>query len=839
MSLKPVRGLFLVPVAVLSAFLLGCGSSSCDKNLPTGTAGACGASSSGSGSTSGSGTGSTSGSGSGSSVNAGPFTISGSVIGLTGTGLVLQDNGGDNLPITQSGPFTFKTAIIAGGNYNVTISTQPSNQPLPCSVTNGSGTAAANVTNVQITCGNTFTVSGTVSGLQGTGLVLQDNGSDNLTISGTGSVSFTFATPLAGGTSYNVTILTQPSNPGQTCTISNGSGSATGNVTTVQVNCPETGFTVGGSLVGLVNGAGDTVELMNNGGDNILVTGNNTNFIFPTLVTAGGAYDVNIFAQPTSQTQGCWIIDYEGVATFNISNVIIDCQHNDWKWIDAPNTADNFGTASLPPPTPPSKNTNSPGGRQFAATWTDSSGRRWIYGGWGLELSGKTPPDLPGLLDDLWLYDEGSNGWIPAGVPINVASVSGVTTDTPDFTRAQSTDVGSSPASSTASRIDPGNPGARWGSISWSDSTGNLWLFGGQGGGTGVLNDLWEFTPTVNGYDVTTPAPPASATHIGSYTYEGTWSNPSSGGAANYGTQGTASATNLPGARWGAAYGTNPQGTFVYVFGGQGLDGSSNLGLLNDLWKYNIGTGQWTWLGPTNSTVGQNNGVYGTQGTAAATNAPGGRQQAKLWVDSSGNVWLFGGLGLDSAGTRNPGALSGLATGTTTPDGALLNDLWEYNAGTSQWTWISGGELADQNGVYGTAQVAAASNVPGSRWGSVGFIDALNNIWLVSGWGYGSATAKSTGYLNDVWQYVQSTGQWIWWKGSSDVNQPGSFPTDIPPSWGVPYVKNTPGGRFGAASWKQDLSFYFWVFGGEGDDISGTSGRLSDLLTYLPFPQPQ
>jgi hypothetical protein len=247
-------------------------------------------------------------------------------------------------------------------------------------------------------------------------------------------------------------------------------------------------------------------------------------------------------------------------------------------------------------------------------------------------------------------------------------------------------------------------------------------------------------------------------------------------------------------------------------------------------------------MGPVGSTVGQNNGVYGTQGTPAGSNAPGGRQQAMLWVDGSGNVWLFGGLGLDSAGTRNPGAVSGLANGTATPDGALLNDLWKYNTGTGQWTWVSGGGatgLADLSGVYGTQQVPATGNVPGSRWGSIGFTDPLNNIWLISGWGYGSTTVKSTGYVNDVWQYIQSTGQWIWWKGSSDVNQAGSFPTDIPPSWGVPYVKNTPGGRFGAASWKQDASDYFWIFGGEGFDASGASGRLSDLLTYLPFPQPQ
>src|SRR5512140_2647698 len=62
-----------------------------------------------------------------------------------------------------------------------------------------------------------FTVSGTVSGLSGTGMVLQDNGGDNLAISANGT--FTFAQQIANGASYKVTVLTQPSGPVQTCTV--------------------------------------------------------------------------------------------------------------------------------------------------------------------------------------------------------------------------------------------------------------------------------------------------------------------------------------------------------------------------------------------------------------------------------------------------------------------------------------------------------------------------------------------------------------------------------------------------------------------------------------------
>jgi len=81
-----------------------------------------------------------------------------------------------------------------------------------------------------------FTIGGTVSGLAGSGLVLRNNGGDDLAISGNGG--FTFATPVPDGDMYNVTVASQPSGPAQNCTVSNGSGTVSGaNVTNVQVTC--------------------------------------------------------------------------------------------------------------------------------------------------------------------------------------------------------------------------------------------------------------------------------------------------------------------------------------------------------------------------------------------------------------------------------------------------------------------------------------------------------------------------------------------------------------------------------------------------------------------------
>ncbi len=163
------------------------------------------------------------------------YTVGVTVTGLSGT-VVLQDNGVDELSPTADGSFTFTTALANSATYAVTILTQPTGQT--CTLANASGTiASANVTNVTVTCVSTpdatYTVSATVSGLTGT-VVLQDNGVDNL--SPTANGSYTFATKLSNSAAYLVTILTQP--VGQTCTVSNGSGTiAAADVTNVTVSC--------------------------------------------------------------------------------------------------------------------------------------------------------------------------------------------------------------------------------------------------------------------------------------------------------------------------------------------------------------------------------------------------------------------------------------------------------------------------------------------------------------------------------------------------------------------------------------------------------------------------
>jgi alpha-tubulin suppressor-like RCC1 family protein len=155
---------------------------------------------------------------------------------LPGASVVLQNNGGDNLTVSANATLTsFPTPLAAGATYSVTVLTQPAQQT--CSVSNGSGTVTnANITNIVVSCSNeVYSIGVTVTGLaQGASVVLQDNGDDDLTVASNGT--FTFATPIANGVSYAVSVQKQPTN--QTCSVSNGNGS--GIVAGASVNVPVT-----------------------------------------------------------------------------------------------------------------------------------------------------------------------------------------------------------------------------------------------------------------------------------------------------------------------------------------------------------------------------------------------------------------------------------------------------------------------------------------------------------------------------------------------------------------------------------------------------------------------
>ncbi len=587
------------------------------------------------------------------------YSIGGTVSGLSGAGLVLQDNGGNNLPVAANGSFAFTTQLTAGSAYAVSVFTQPSSPAQTCTVTSGTGTANANVTTVQVACTNnvvTYTIGGSVSGLSGTGLMLQNSGGDNLTVVSNGA--FTFATPVASSAAYAVSVLTQPSNPAQTCTTTNGSGTANANITNIQVSCS-----------------------------------NN-----------------------------------------NIA---------EWTWIDGPNVVNQSGIYGTKGTASPS---NIPPPRNTATSWTDTSGNLWLFGG----ATGST-----NAFNDLWKFSTGEWTWVSGA-------------NTPDQQGVYG----------TLGTAAPGNvPGARAGAASWTDASGNLWLFGGYDGKRDWFNDLWKYS----GGEWTWMSGPNLVDQQGMY-----------------GTKGTAAPANIPGARWQAVSWIDAAGV-LWLLGGKGYDSAGNFEYLNDLWKYSAG--QWTWISGSN--LADQPGTYGTKGTGASANVPGARASAVSWTDNFGNLWLFGGRGFDSQ------------------QFAVLNDLWVFSA--NQWTWIAGDNIGSQHGIYGTLGVSAPKNNPGSRDQAVGWRDAAGNLWLFGGSGLDSAT---DGDLNDLWMY--SSGEWTWMGGSNIVNQPGTYGTQ-----GTSAPANIPGSRWGTVGWS-DPAGNFWLFGGLGLDSTDSPGSLNDLWEYQP-----
>ena len=166
-----------------------------------------------------------------------------------------------------------------------------------------------------------YTVSGTVSGLAaGQQVTLADNGTDTLNVASGGS--FTFQQPVAFSQPYSVTIATQPL--GQTCSVSNGSGSNFAyNITNVNVLCTSTTYQVGGTVSGLAAGA--SVTLVDDGTDTLAVSVDG-NFNFAAPLTYNQTYDVTVSTQPTVQT--CTVTMGSGTVTAVVANIAVNCAYN-------------------------------------------------------------------------------------------------------------------------------------------------------------------------------------------------------------------------------------------------------------------------------------------------------------------------------------------------------------------------------------------------------------------------------------------------------------------------------------------------------------------------------
>ncbi len=492
---------------------------------------------------------------------------------------------------------------------------------------------------------------------------------------------------------------------------------------------------------------------------------------------------------------------------------------NEWTWMggsvgngNIPGVYGTLGTLATG---------NVPGSRNNAASWTGNSGHFWLFGGSGSDASSNE-----GYLNDLWEFNPslgtyGEWAWMGGS---SIMSSGGYGYGQPGVYGPQGT-----PSAANA-------PGGRESAATWTDSSGNLWLFGGYGldanGISDQLNDLWKFNPSLGAHGEWAWMGGTSALCCDSDGYPNSGTNSGLGAFAS---------GNIPGGRNGASSWIDLSGN-LWLFGGYGFDASGNEGYLNDLWEFNpsLGAyGEWAWIGGSSSIscygCGQS-GIYGSQGTPASGNIPGGRYAAATWIDGSGNFWLFGGYGVDASGHES-----------------TLNDLWEFNPTANEWAWMSGASSVScgLTGIYphqtvvcgvlgwtGTLGSPGSGGGPGSRNSVAKWTDGAGNFWLFGGYGYGerSSGLSYIGYIQDIWEYSPSTNEWAWMGGNVWVPGSGSGWNGEDGDLGVPNSGNIPGSRQETVSWT-DNNGNFWLFGGDGEPgnvLEYSAGNLNDLWVYQP-----
>lgn len=243
-------------------------------------------------------------------------TLGGSLSGLTISGLVLA-NGTDTLNVPAgASSFIMPTAVASGAAYAVVVQTQPAGET--CSITNGNGTmGTANIANVTIVCADrSFNLGGSVGGLTASGLILA-NGSDTVAVAASGT-TFTLPTAVAFGSSYSVTVQTQPA--GQACAVTSGSGTMpAAAVSNVSVTCTSQPFSLGGSVSGLASSG----LVLANGADTLPVSADGS-FTLPTPVVYGTPYAVMVQTQPSGQT--CAVTNgTNNMPPTAVTNVTVTC----------------------------------------------------------------------------------------------------------------------------------------------------------------------------------------------------------------------------------------------------------------------------------------------------------------------------------------------------------------------------------------------------------------------------------------------------------------------------------------------------------------------------------
>ncbi|MDB5281230.1 MAG: Kelch repeat type 2-containing protein [Bacteroidota bacterium] len=444
-------------------------------------------------------------------------------------------------------------------------------------------------------------------------------------------------------------------------------------------------------------------------------------------------------------------------------------QSGQWVWMKGDSTtrsAGNYGTVGVPSPS------NEPPARFSPAFWTDTAGNFWMYGGTEYDTS-----NVPVDFWDLWKFDPLTTMWTWMNGPqvnihdprIPVAGTSGhgyydryssiaankgvysiqnfpgsigngvptwVTSDNHlwfyggqlyDTTAYQTNLWQYDPISNqwawmgNFAQFNYGvkgagdtttSPGRRWGgNSSWVNAGRELWLFSCLGFNGAGSSDMWK-------YDGTT----------GIWTWMSGSATPYDTGV--YGIKGIPSINNYPWNRNNNFFWKDGASNF-WMAGGLNINNAP----LQDVWKFNPQTLEWTWSGGQKSPDHEiNMPPTGALCDSSYLNRDGDR----FW---NRTVWkVCDDLILNYGGATNPGV----------PYYNCLNDVWGYLPSIDQWI-----KLADEPNTgykhYGTKGVANSANYPSARHSSVGFVDKQGGLWMFGGENQYYAS------FNDLWKFTIDT----------------------------------------------------------------------------------
>lgn len=244
-----------------------------------------------------------------------PVQVTAQVTGLVGKGLVLRTETGEELRVSADGKLAFSQPLVGLDPDSIEIVSQPVDPTQYCTAeVDGEGS-------VSVVCGDpTYAVGGTVSGLLGSGLVLESASGEKLPVAADGV--FRFATRLADRAAYAVHVATMPTGPSQTCALTGGEGTVAGiDVSDVQVVCTTNRYRVLGNVSGLL-GSGLTLQV---GGLGSLAISGNGEFAFSGSLPDATRFVVEVSAQPHAPDQRCVVVDGDSALAGGDAHVQVLC----------------------------------------------------------------------------------------------------------------------------------------------------------------------------------------------------------------------------------------------------------------------------------------------------------------------------------------------------------------------------------------------------------------------------------------------------------------------------------------------------------------------------------